>query len=166
MFPTEIRRIIETYGMDMALHEEMNKIKINKKLLHDADAEFTLNLFNIGINFGDVYDLNYLDANIVAFTLRENQLRGVLDQEDIVKALINTEPHWSRTTAGWCMNHLEKMFYKRCQLWWNIGISEYWGDRELIGKCIAASAYMTTTQEFGWEMSEYQQTLDDYLIGP
>ena len=141
MLPKCIQNLIETYAMDMSLHEELSKTKINKRLLREADSIFFTEIDPI-------------------FT------EGRMSIEKLVQTLDNVRPKWDKTAAGWCLERLEDMYLKRCQLWWGIGIQEFCGDRQLIGQWIDASAFWQTANHFIEQLMEYEETRDDYLIGP
>ena len=156
--------MIEAYGMDMALCEELQKTKINRQSIRNGDAEFCVGLItHMGFGFRTLYNST---PKQLSGTLLLMDYEASLDLNELMNILWKTGAYWEKSTGGWCMKKLEEMFHKRCKIWWDIGIDEYWGDRVLIGKWIRASRYMVVGQSFAAEMFDYEETRDDYLIGP
>jgi len=158
MFPKAVQNLIEAYGMDMAFCEEQQKSTVNKRLLGVAELRFKWNLVMIGV-----------DPHLVDLLTTEQLVHLIgrdISPDDVAKVLLKTQPIYNKTAVGWCMKGLDELWYRRCKLWWDIGILPCNGDRELIRRWIRSSSYWRATQEFCVEVHEYVEKIDDYLIGP
>ena len=165
MFPKAIQNIIETYAMDMALCEEMEKIKIKSNIRRLGDITFLVKLMEK--THIDLISLDNADSTLLVHAMLQMVLDGSLRMEEVVQVINESSHDWNVSPAGWCVNNLEDMYYKRCLLWEKIGIEQYWADRRLIRKWIKASKYLKATQYFCFELMEHEEkTIDDYLIGP
>ena len=161
MLPKAIRNLIEAYGMDMALCEELQKTKLNRQAIRNGDAEFCVGMITrMGFGFQSLYKAT---PEELGSRLYEMDFKGTLDLNKLLKIWWKTNVYWEKHTGGWCMKKLEEIFDKRCKIWNDIGINQYWGDRKLIGKWIAASKFMVVGQYFACEVSSFH---DDQLIGP
>ena len=163
LLPTVVRKIIEAYGMDMALCEELQKTKVHGQSIRDGDAEFCVPLIELGFTFSMLYKSK---PQQLCEILTRMSYTGFLDTEALVKLLLKTESFWHGRSGWWCMNKLEEIFTKRCKIWSDIGIDSVGGDRELIRKWINASRYLKATQCFAFDVYMYEETKDDWLIGP
>ena len=162
-FSKDIQNLIEAYAMDMALCEESQKTKINGQSIRNCDAEFCVELMDLGFGFNSLYKST---PEQLCKALILMSYTGSIDTEALVKILLKTESFWHGRSGWWCMKKLEETFNKRCKIWSDIGIDSVGGDRELIRKWIRASRYLKATQYFAFEMFEYEETKDDWLIGP
>ena len=93
MFPKDIQKIIETYGEDMAILEELQKLKhSNEYLIRLGDAMYLSSTFGV------------LDRTI---SLEEN----------IIRRLLIAEPHFQKSPAGWVYRKIDTMEWRRLDLW-------------------------------------------------
>lgn len=142
MLPTPVRKIIEAYGMDMAMHEEMQKIIVSDWLIRRADAYFL--------------------SQVMYHTMQQ----GSLNTDQLVQILVKSAPKWDKTTAGWCLNRIREMYYERHMLWVDLGFEMYLGSRPLIGTFLKKSKFLDFQLQFCEELWDYKERKDDYLIGP
>ena len=105
MLPTPVRKIIEAYGMDMSILEELQKLKYNDFVIQRADGMF----------FGHTLQpLRPVQDSTLSFPER---LMCALS-DNVQKAVAD----FPKTTAGWVYKKIDNMESRRIQIWCDINL--------------------------------------------
>ena len=110
IFPKAIQNLIEAYGEDMSILEELQKLKHNNQYL---------------IQLGDA---KFLSSTITFFMERVHDRPRLLNTI-IMDTLLVAKEHFQKSPAGWVYRKIDKMEWRRLMLWVDCNmLTEDWDD--------------------------------------